>query len=126
MLSERPCATMIPASDFDRAKTWYAEKLAFQPTSEEPGGAQYAAGAGTAFWLYSSQFAGTNQATAMAWLVDDLSAEMVELRSRGVTFEDYDMPGIETVEGVAEFEGGRGAWFKDSEGNILSIVESTT
>ncbi len=125
MLSERPCATMIPASDLDRAKSWYAEKLAFRPTSEDAGGVQYTAGAGTAFWLYPSQFAGTNQATAMAWEVDDLSAEMEELRSRGVTFEDYDMPGLATVAGVAEFEGGRGAWFKDSEGNILSIVEST-
>jgi catechol 2,3-dioxygenase-like lactoylglutathione lyase family enzyme len=125
MLSERRCAPMIPASDLERAKTWYAEKLGFQPADEDPDGVRYSSGDGTEFWLYPSQYAGTNQATAMGWLASDLSAEMDELRSRGVTFEEYDIPGIKTVGGVAEFGSGeRTAWFKDSEGNILALFES--
>jgi catechol 2,3-dioxygenase-like lactoylglutathione lyase family enzyme len=125
MLSERRCAAMIPASDIDRAKKWYAETLGFEPTAEFPDGVQYASGGGTEFWLYPSQFAGTNQATAMGWLAEDLSSEMDDLKSRGVRFEEYDLPGVQTVEGVAEFaEGERGAWFKDSEGNILALFES--
>jgi catechol 2,3-dioxygenase-like lactoylglutathione lyase family enzyme len=125
MLTERPCAAMLPASDLERAKKWYAEKLGFQPVSEDEGGVQYKAGGGTQFWVYPSQFAGTNQATAMGFVASDLSAQMDELRGRGVTFEEYDLPGLKTVDGIAEWEEGeRGAWFKDSEGNILALFES--
>jgi catechol 2,3-dioxygenase-like lactoylglutathione lyase family enzyme len=125
MLSERRCAPMLPASDLERAKRWYAGKLGFTPDQEDPNGVQYTAGDGTQFWLYPSQFAGTNQATAMGFLAKDLSSEMEDLRSRGITFEEYDIPGVKTVDGVAEFGNGeRGAWFKDSEGNILALFES--
>jgi len=125
MLSEQRCAPMIPASDLDRAKKWYADMLGFQPNAEDPNGIQYLTGDGTEFWIYPSQFAGTNQATAMGWMAEDLSSEMEELRSRGVTFEEYDIPNVKTVQGVAEFEPGeRAAWFKDSEGNILALFES--
>jgi predicted enzyme related to lactoylglutathione lyase len=125
MLSERRCAPMIPASDLGRAKKWYADMLGFQPKAEDPSGVQYLTGDGTEFWIYPSQFAGTNQATAMGWMAKDLSSEMEELRSRGVTFEEYDIPNVKTVQGVAEFEPGeRAAWFKDSEGNILALFES--
>jgi len=116
---------MLPASDIERAKSWYADHLGLKPTYEDQGGVEYMAGDGTEFWVYPSQFAGTNQATAMGFLAKDLSAEMDDLKSRGVTFEEYDIPGVKTVEGVAEFgEGERGAWFKDSEGNIIALFES--
>jgi len=125
MLSERRCAAMLPASDLERAKRWYADTLGFQPESEDPDGVRYLAGDGTEFWVYPSQYAGSNQATAIGWTAKDLSAEMDELRSRGVTFEEYDIPGIKTVDGIAEFPNGeRSAWFKDSEGNILALFES--
>ncbi len=125
MLSERRCSAMIPASDLERAKKWYSEKLGFQPNQEDQDGVQYLAGDGTEFWLYPSQFAGTNQATAMGWLAEDLSTEMEELKSRGIQFEEYDIPGVKTAGGIAEFESGeRAAWFKDCEGNILALFES--
>ena len=125
MLGDRRCATMIPASDIERAKTWYADKLGFKPTYEDPGGVQYECADATGFWVYPSQFAGTNQATVMGWLTDDLTAEMQELRANGVVFEEYDLPEIKTVDGVAELgPEDRGCWFKDSEGNILSLFES--
>jgi predicted enzyme related to lactoylglutathione lyase len=125
MFSDRRCATMIPASDIERAKSWYADILGLKPSAEDPTGVQYLVGDGTEFWVYPSQFAGTNQATVMAFMATDLSAEMDELKSRGVTFEEYDIPGVKTVEGIAEFTPGeRAAWFKDSEGNILALFES--
>lgn len=125
MFSDRRCAAMLPASDIERAKSWYADTLELKPAYEDESGAQYTVGEGTEFWVYPSQFAGTNQATAMGFLAKDLSAEMEELRTRGVTFEEYDIPGVKTVKGIAEFPSGeRGAWFKDSEGNIIALFES--
>ena len=122
MLNEFPCVPTLAASDLQRARTWYAEKLGMEPAREEDGGLVYEAGKGTGFLLYESQFAGTNQATAMGWQVTDLDAEMAELRSRGVQFEEYDFPGVKTTNGIVTLpDGSRGAWFKDSEGNILAI-----
>ena len=116
-------ATM-PASDMERAKAWYADKLGLKPTESEEVGAYYSVGSGR-FLLSPSQFAGTNQATAMALEVDDLESVVAELKTKGVVFEDYDIPGVETKNNIATFEAeGRlvsAAWFKDSEGNILSV-----
>jgi catechol 2,3-dioxygenase-like lactoylglutathione lyase family enzyme len=125
MLEDRRCAAMLPASDMERAKSWYADKLDMKPSYEDEGGSQYTAGDGTEFWVYPSQFAGTSKATAMGFMARDLSKEMDELKSRGIKFEEYDIPGVKTVEGIAEFAPGeRGAWFKDSEGNIIALFES--
>ena len=126
MFQDKMAAAMLPASDIDRAKAWYRDVLGLEPGFESgDGGAQYETGGGTQFWIYPSQFAGTNQATALGFLAKDLSAEMDDLRSKGVRFEEYDIPGVKTVDGVAEFEPGeRGAWFKDSEGNIIALFES--
>ncbi|HEY3210758.1 MAG TPA: VOC family protein [Actinomycetota bacterium] len=125
MFEAKRCATMLPASDVERAKSWYADHLDLKPTTEDPTGVQYKTGDGTEFWIYPSQYAGTNQATAMGFLAKDLSTEMDDLKSRGVTFEEYDIPGVKTVEGIADFGNGeRGAWFKDSEGNIIALFES--
>jgi catechol 2,3-dioxygenase-like lactoylglutathione lyase family enzyme len=125
MFGDRLAAAMLPASDIERAKGWYRDTLGLEPGYEDEGGVQYETGGGTQFWVYPSQFAGTNQATALGFLAKDLSSEMDELRSKGVTFEEYDIPGVKTVDGVAEFAPGeRGAWFKDSEGNIIALFES--
>jgi predicted enzyme related to lactoylglutathione lyase len=124
MFENRQCAAMLPASDMERAKSWYADKLDMKPSYEDEGGSEYKTANGT-FWLYPSQYAGTNQATAMGFMAKDLTKEMDELRSRGIRFEEYDIPGVKTVEGIAEFAPGeRGAWFKDSEGNIIALFES--
>jgi len=125
MFEERRCAAMLPASDVERAKQWYADTMGLKPTQEDEGGVRYSAGDGTEFWVYPSQYAGTNQATAMGFMAKDLSAEMDALKSQGVTFEEYDIPGVKTVDGIAEFAPGeRGCWFKDSEGNIIALFES--
>jgi catechol 2,3-dioxygenase-like lactoylglutathione lyase family enzyme len=119
-------AAMLPVKDLERAKQWYMDHLGVKPEYEDPNGVQFLTGEGTQFWVYPSQFAGTNQATAMGFLAKDLSAEMEALRSKGITFESYDIPGVKTDEhNVADFgEGDRGAWFKDPDGNIIALFES--
>ena len=114
----------VPASDMERATAWYADKLGLKPTESEEVGAYYGVGSGR-FLLYPSGSAGTNQATGMGFEVDDLESAVAELKTNGVVFEDYDIPGVETKDNIATFEAaGRlvsAAWFKDSEGNILSV-----
>jgi catechol 2,3-dioxygenase-like lactoylglutathione lyase family enzyme len=125
MFSDQLCAAMLPASDYERAKKWYADTLGLTPRYDDPNGAEYETAGGTRFSVYPSQFAGTNQATAMGFLTGDLSAEMDQLRSKGVAFEEYDIPGVHTENGVHDFGNGeKGAWFKDSEGNIIALFES--
>jgi catechol 2,3-dioxygenase-like lactoylglutathione lyase family enzyme len=121
MLSNSPIIATLPAEDIDRARAWYEEKLGLKPSREQPDGLMYDCGNGTQFLLYPTSFAGSAKNTLAAWTVDDIEAEMSDLRSRGVVFEEYDFPGLKTVDGVADFEGGKGAWFKDSEGSILAL-----
>jgi predicted enzyme related to lactoylglutathione lyase len=123
MLSESEIYAVLPASDLGRARSFYSEKLGLEPTEERGEGLIYQTKGGAKILLYETQFAGTAQNTAMSWTVDDLDGEMADLRSKGVTFEDYDFPGLKTENGVATYDEGRGAWFKDSEGNILAVTE---
>jgi catechol 2,3-dioxygenase-like lactoylglutathione lyase family enzyme len=116
--------TTLPATDMERAKAWYASILQIEPTKlDENGDAWYEAG-GTRFLLYASKFAGTNQATAMGVEVEDVAAAVADLRARGAVFEDYDFgDDFRTVEGILTTpDGQKLAWFKDSEGNILSFA----
>ena len=122
MLSDRETCAVVPASDIGRARAFYKDKLGLEPTREERGGLIYESNS-SKFLLYETQFAGTAQNTAMSWLTNDLDGDMADLRGRGVTFEEYDFPGLKTENGVATDELGRGAWFKDSEGNILALTE---
>src|SRR5215469_14209128 len=79
--------------------------------------------AGRCFLRFSSPGAGTAQHQLAAWAVEDLAAEVAELRARGVEFEEYDEPGLRTVDGIAVTPVGKAAWFKDSEGNMLTITQ---
>lgn len=119
-----PLHAVLPASDLDRAKRWYSEKLGLEPASEdEYGGVQYEAG-GASFLVYLSQFAGTNKSTAAGFRVEDFDEAVAALRSNGVVFEDVDFGEMgSTINGVITLADGKdkAAWFKDSEGNILSL-----
>ena len=113
----------LPASDLARAKSWYADKLGLIPAEEsiDEGAVWYETG-GLRFLLYQSAFAGTNQATAATFTVDDVASVVAELKGRGVTFEEYDMGEIKTEDGILTLpDGNQGAWFKDSEGNIIAV-----
>ena len=125
MLMDRRAYATIPASDFQRAKDWYREKLGLTPVREDPMGAVYKLDA-SGFMLYPSRFAGTAQNTAMSFSSTDVSGDVAKLRSKGVVFEEYDFPGLKTENGIAKLGEYSGAWFKDSEGNILAIGDDIT
>lgn len=123
MIENLPIHPVLAASDIDRAKAWYSEKLGLEPVSVSPlGDHRYNAG-GVEFLLYQSAFAGTNQATAVGFRVDNFDEVIDHLRSRGVEFEHVDFGEMgATVDGViATPDGQKAAWFKDSEGNIFAV-----
>ena len=122
-LSKAHVAAALPASDLGRAKKFYGEVLGLSVKQENPDGIEYECGGGSTVFVYPSSYAGTNQATAAGFEVDDLDATKKELEGRGATFEEYDLPGLKTVNGVVTMpDGSRGAFFKDTEGNILSLM----
>ena len=128
MLSEGRIASRLPVQDMNRARAFYADKLGLHPVEEREGGLRYVCAAGE-FALFQSAGAPSGAHTQMGWEVDDIEATVRELRSRGVVFEEYDVPGLKTVDSIAEIEGNypskgigeRAAWFRDSEGNMLGI-----
>jgi catechol 2,3-dioxygenase-like lactoylglutathione lyase family enzyme len=126
MLADAPIFPSLPAHDIDRAKAWYQEKLGLTPTRDlGPGGQLYLSGK-VLFVIYPTPFAGTGKHTLAGWAVADLDKEMTELRAKGVKFEDYAMgdQGPTTENGVAtDPMGSRAAWFIDSEGNVLNLVQ---
>jgi predicted enzyme related to lactoylglutathione lyase len=124
MLKNAPVVPYIPAADVARARRFYEERVGLVPREEVAGGVVYECAGGSWIFLYQSGGAGTSKASQAFWQVDDVEAEVRELRSRGVVFEEYDMPGLQTVNGIATMGGTKGAWFKDSEGNILAIIET--
>lgn len=121
MLSQRRVYTTIPASDLDRARRWYEEKLGMKPSLVDATGATYSAGEGTGFLLYPTPNAGKAPATLMSFSSKDVRADVGILRKRGVVFEEYDFPGLKTDDGVARLGAREAAWFRDSEGNILAL-----
>ena len=123
MLQNSPLYAYIPAKDVPRARRFYEDKLGFKPRAEVAGGVVYEFGKGTAAFLYPTPNAGTSRASQAFWDVEDIEREVAELKKRGVKFEDYDMPGMKTENGIFTGGGARAAWFKDSEGNILAIIE---
>jgi catechol 2,3-dioxygenase-like lactoylglutathione lyase family enzyme len=131
MLAHSQVATRLPVKNLERARRFYSEKLGLEPAEERPGGLCYRCGPGY-FALFESAGAASGTHTQMAWEVVDIEATVATLRARGVVFEEYDLPGLRTVNGIAEIEGNypskgvgeRGAWFRDSEGNVLGIGQA--
>jgi catechol 2,3-dioxygenase-like lactoylglutathione lyase family enzyme len=127
-LARSAVATRLPAQDLDRARRWYSEKLGLDPVEERPGGLRYKCG-DTYFVVFQSMGKASGESTQMGWEVDDIEATVTDLKARGVEFEEVDMPGMKTVNGIASIDGNypsigrgeRGAWFRDSENNLLGI-----
>ena len=128
MLQDAQVATRLPAQDLERARAFYRDKLGLEPSEERPGGLLYRC-AGGQFALFRSAGASPATFTQMAFEVGDLKTTVAELRGRGVVFEDVDLPGLTTVDGIVKVAGNYpskgtgelGAWFRDSEGNMLGI-----
>ena len=124
MLKDYPLTPRLPAADLDRARAWYEDKLGLVPDSIEMGGAWYQTGGGW-FYLYPTPSAGTAQNTAAGWTVTSIETVMDELRGRGITFEEYDFGDMgRTDRRLLSTPGGKEAWVKDSEGNLLGVGQS--
>ena len=124
MLQKSPMFAYLPVKDLRRARQFYEEKLGFAPKRELGGGVVYEFAGGTACFMYPTPNAGTSRASQAFWQVADVEREVTELKSKGVVFEEYDMPGLKTKNGIATAGAAKSAWFKDTEGNILAIVQS--
>ena len=123
VITDAPVHPSLATRDLAKARTWYAEKIGWEPTVEPPGTLVYELGS-SAFTVYESEFAGTAKNTVMNWVVPDLPAAVAKLRRNGVTFEDYDFGEIRTVDGImTDPNGGMNAWFKDPDGNIVGVIQ---
>jgi catechol 2,3-dioxygenase-like lactoylglutathione lyase family enzyme len=123
MLGKADATPMIAVSDIDRAKQFYKDKLGLKPI-EQMGGELFMLQSGdTTVNVYRSEFAGTNKATALTFGVDDIDSEVRELKDKGIRFEHYDVQGLTAEGDIYRGEKMKTAWFKDPDGNILSLVE---
>ena len=124
-LARSAVATMLPVTDTGRAKEFYSDRLGlpFQGTNAE-GSLMYGLSGGTVLMLLPREGGSQNPSTALTWEVPDVAAEVSELEGRGVVFEDYDLPGLQTKDHIAEFAGERAAWFVDPDGNVLCVHEA--
>ena len=123
MFADREATVMVPATDVERAKSWYGEKLGLKSIRTEEEGATYRLAGGAPMFLYKSDYAGTAKHTLISFKSMDLKADMQALRAKGLAFIDYDLPNLKTVDGIAEFGPVKTAWVHDSEGNILGFME---
>lgn len=124
MLGKSDATPMIAVKDLDRARKFYEETLGLEAKEEMQGEVLTVQSGRTPITVYKSEFAGTNKATALTFEVDDIEAEVSELKEKGIFFEKYDLEGLTPKGDFYEGEGGfRTAWFKDPDGNILSLVE---
>jgi catechol 2,3-dioxygenase-like lactoylglutathione lyase family enzyme len=124
MLSKGRVLATIAVSDIAAGKAFYGDKLGLTQVDESPGGVTYEAAEGSRIFVYQSSFAGTNQATCATWTVADVEAVVNNLKSKGITFEQYDNLGPNMRrEGDIHYFGDteKAAWFKDPDGNILNV-----
>jgi catechol 2,3-dioxygenase-like lactoylglutathione lyase family enzyme len=122
MLGNRPAHAMMPASNLQRAKKFYSERLGLELEREAEEGIIFKCGN---TWVDVFPSSGKSNAafTQVGWDVDNLEDEIKALKARGVVFEEYNTPNLKTVNGIATMGSAKGAWFKDSEGNLLALVQ---
>ena len=122
MLADKDAVATIAVKDLKAAKKFYGDTLGLKPTPvPEPEVLNYKSGNSTVL-VYKSQFAGSNKATAVTWIVDDIEGTVRDLKAKGISFEHYDSPGM-TRKGDVHIAGkSKAAWFKDPDGNILAVV----
>jgi len=122
MLNDAPVSAILPATDLDRAKSFYKDKLGLKQADwdmKDP--VVFEAGKGTRLVIYHRAEGTKAEHTVAGFIVDDVEALVKELKAKGVAFENYDQPGLKTVDHIASFGPVKSAWFKDSEGNILAL-----
>jgi catechol 2,3-dioxygenase-like lactoylglutathione lyase family enzyme len=125
MLRGKDAGATLAVSDLQRARDFYENTLGLARVQEQPGGILYKSG-NSVVLVYPSEYAGTNKATAAAWAVgDDFDAIVEELRSKGVSFEHYELPDTTREGDVHIADDFKAVWFKDPDGNILNLVNQT-
>lgn len=122
MLGTRNAVANLAVKDIARARAFYAGVLGLTEVDKEGEELIVFRSGDTSVNVYHSDYAGTNKATAVTWQVEDIEAEVADLRAKGVTFEHYDMPGMTLAGDIHAGFGMKVAWFKDPDGNILNIV----
>ena len=125
MLGKADATPMIAVTDLDRAKDFYENKLGLTAEDEWGNEGVTLKSGDTLVNVYRSEYAGTNKATALNFDVEDIGSEVADLKSKGVMFEHYDLPGLKQEGDIYTAEGMKTAWFKDPDGNILSLIEAT-
>ena len=131
-LASAHAVTKLPAQDLDRARRFYRDRLGLEPLEERDGGLRYVCGT-TEFHLFLSSGAASGASTQLGFEVDDIDQVLADLRSRGLVFERFEIPGFETEGDIivvpdnypSKGRGELGAFFRDSEGNLLSIGQAT-
>lgn len=121
-LAEAELMAIIPATDLDRARAFYEDKLGLPVESVMEAGVLYRCAGGSALFLYPAGRSGA-PTTAAGWNVADITATVADLRGQGIAIEEFDLPGLETVDGIADLGSELAAWFKDSEGNTLAVSQ---
>jgi catechol 2,3-dioxygenase-like lactoylglutathione lyase family enzyme len=125
MLSKSTIMTMLPVSDVERAADFYTDKLGLHPGMTGADGTRTFDAGNGAIGLRPAEAGAQSKQTALSFEVADIAAEIRDLEGRGVTFEDYDLPELKTVDHVATLGNEKAAWFCDTEGNILCIHQVT-
>lgn len=123
MLSNSSVTTMLPVKDMARARSFYEDRLGLKPGGLRPDGKFVYAVGGSTLALFPKPEGTKADHTAISFRVDDIAASIDELKRAGVVFEDYDFPGLKTVNHVCVLGAEKAAWFKDTEGNYLCIHE---
>jgi len=123
MLPKRRVHATLPVSDLAAARDFWEGQLGFVPLEVWPTAVLYAGAGGSVFAISRASARATGGNTQMAFTVPDIAAEVAELRGIGIAFEAYDLPGLRTVDGIAEMGGNRVAWFRDPDGNVIGVIE---
>lgn len=123
MLGDHPIDVVLLATDLETSKEFYAGKLGLEILRESEEEITYKCGGDSQLAVTKSTTGTADEQTQAGWRVDDLDAELAELRSRGVEIQEYDMPGLKTVDGVADLGFARMSWIVDPHGNALAIMQ---
>jgi len=126
MLGDKRVAATIPVRDPAESRNFYEGKLGLKVSRQlDDGSIDYDCGGGTSLYTYpTEENAGKSPATLASFEVEDAEATVRAMQQSGITFEEYDLPGLKTVDGVAELAGSKGGWFKDPDGNIRAVFEA--
>jgi catechol 2,3-dioxygenase-like lactoylglutathione lyase family enzyme len=121
MLKDGIAQATLPVADLERAKGFWA-KVGLSPTNELPGGIEYNA-SGSSFTVYPTRNPNRGGHTQLHFRVNDIDSEVADLKAKGIAFAEYDSPALKTENGIATTESGKGAWFKDEDGNTIGIFQ---